>query len=856
MRLTLRNEISRTCGDIGLRRFLISGAIVSAGLLQSLNAQAIVFDMAPLEFSNRAACAELSTKPARSVFLQMDAFNAGKAGFAQGLIAQKSNPTEVPGDYAQMAVKDFRIWSTRLAVGIANDLLSGKLPLLPQDGSTPAIFQKTVESCLSRKDFLSCQGMNNFLADLWARSKMADPHWEQLGFASTDFFPQKIGKTAAIGCHIVRKFSALHSPLKTQTIEAGTITNIAMDAFKPEEHLDSCFSTAEGADPRFTTVQIDIARLAKDGDWDTLGFPFWHSLKLFMSWAWRYAPEYRQEFGPFEQVFTSLAYEDSVMLLPNGCRSIEMPRCDSQGLASDTMRAAKYLGMTSPAVDEVPQKPIDTLFTGKTPPVNSDVLGVFKANDASAWARDFKDKLSGIRFSMMKKLNTGIDKLQIITSLVEAKDLAKDIKIIQSDASYDKIETYLACMEFTLAKNDLYQDIFLEIQTLNQADELKSVLLSESGRSLDAYVAYYKTISETMEPFCKEMEKRGRLTSPMPTLYKSLREWAFDLVRPMERSMYLPQCALTPNIPECPQNLDKKYLVAHPKSSTGVSDEFTICKTSLECARTVLESLVSIVSVRRMAHAFLPTENVIASPDLFNTYAMPTACKLYDPWSKQRNSWKLFVADLGSALVYGATCGALKFQVLELPTSHVTGYKEISETNQSLYEPVMGKDPLKYVAGVDYAFLPGFSCGVAVANVIAADQQKYLPGYFSSLKVQNCKGDSSTDYTINRHPQLDPSMNKVISGMDKNVRETCFSCSIALTSVAKYSCVTPIVGQAVATGIGLFQGTMRLISNLSDKDNIIRAKVLDVDQVSQSFSDLQKITPKCHRKLKRGTTCH
>ena len=68
--------------------------ILGTVLLFSNTASAIVFNMAPLEFTNRAGCADLSTKPARSVFLQVDSFNAGKAGFAQGILAQKTQPKE------------------------------------------------------------------------------------------------------------------------------------------------------------------------------------------------------------------------------------------------------------------------------------------------------------------------------------------------------------------------------------------------------------------------------------------------------------------------------------------------------------------------------------------------------------------------------------------------------------------------------------------------------------------------------------------------------------------------------------------------------------------------------------------
>lgn len=839
---------------INFHKFIVG----TISLLLSAEVGAIAFNMAPLEFTNRAGCSALSTKPARSIFLQIDAFNAGKAGFAQGILAQRNQSTENPAVWAQKGANSFRLWSSHLAYEIMDAMRTGKLPLLNPDGTSPAIFNKAVEQCLNKKQFLSCPAMNNLLSEVWSRSKMKNPNWQEIGLTQKDFFPTALRTNSKIGCHIVRKYSSFHSPLKTQSVENGTITNIAIDSLTPEESLDSCFSTKEGKDPRFTTVQLDIANIEKDDDWDKIGFQFWHSFKLFYSWGWRYAPEYIQEYGDLKQSFSSIAFEDSVMLLPNGCRSIELPKCDTEGLNSDVMRAAKFLGATHPAISELPQKPIDILFSGKADPVNTDGLGLFKAENASAWSRDFKEKLSTLRFELQRKIITGMAKLQIIRSLVSPEELSKDINLILNDSSYDKTETYLACMEYTLAKNNLFNDIDAEILTLNNTKELQSVLLAESGKDLGKYIEYYKTVTNTMGQFCKALETQGRANAATnnPELLKSLNEWAFNLLRPAEKSSYSGQCLQNPTHPACPNNLDKKYLVTRPRHSNGQNgDEFTICKTSLECARTVLQSLVSIVSVRRYAHAFLPLDDIMKSPSLFNNFATPTACHLYDPWSKQRNSWKLFIADLGSALLQGATCGTIQSRILELPTNKVIGYKEIYDQDQISYQTETQHEATKYVAGVDYSFLPALSCGAAVSNTIINGQQESLPGYYAQLEVRRCDGKSETEYTVDRNITLDPTLNKIVK-TDKNTVQRCFRCTFGLTSIAKYACTVPLVGQVASAGIGLFQGVMRLISNLSDSDNIIKTSQLNIDQISESFEATQAKEISCHNKLKRGITCN
>jgi hypothetical protein len=242
------------------------------------------------------------------------------------------------------------------------------------------------------------------------------------------------------------------------------------------------------------------------------------------------------------------------------------------------------------------------------------------------------------------------------------------------------------------------------------------------------------------------------------------------------------------------------------------------------------------------------------SPDLFDTYANPTACHLYDPWSKQRNAWKLFVADLGSALLQGASCGAIRFNVLNLPTDNVISFKEIYENEKMSYEAVTKHESLKYVAGIDYGFLPGLTCGASVGNIIASGRSYSIPGQFAELEVKTCAASSTTDYKIDRNVNVDPSSGKVIR-TDQSISQKCFRCSFGLKEIAQNACIAPLVGQVASASVGLFQGIMRLISNLSDKNNIVKTDSLNIDQISESYKISQTMIPECHKKLKKGITC-
>jgi hypothetical protein len=48
---------------------------------------------------------------------------------------------------------------------------------------------------------------------------------------------------------------------------------------------------------------------------------------------------------------------------------------------------------------------------------------------------------------------------------------------------------------------------------------------------------------------------------------------------------------------------------------------------------------------------------------------------------------------------------------------------------------------------------------------------------------------------------------------------------------------------------------MRLVSNLSDTDNIVRTSQINIDQISESFGNSQTEKSSCHNRLKHGITC-
>lgn len=827
----------------------IVGLILIVASLTS-NTFALDFNLAPLEYNNRAACAALSNKPARSAFMLVDAFNAGKATYAESLKKNENHNAK-----AEEGVKLFRLMSTHLAVEIANKIMDGTLPLLPvnDEGSWKKYFEAS-KGCLEQNRLLTCPKMNDFLSDVWSRSHLSkkDADWGSLGATENDFWPKQL--KAKLGCRIVKKFSSFHSNINNAKPTRDVLQQIGIESQEPETFMDSCFAyDKEDKDTRFSTIQLDIADSSSDADWDNIGFRFWHTLKLYLSWGFRYAPEYQKEFGEYKRSFSSLAFEDSIMFMPNGCRSITIPQCNDMGLASDAMRAAKYLGMTHVAVSELPIKPIDVLFQGQAQSINNDEMGLFKAENADLWYKDFKDKLSNLRVNMVSRLNIGLTKLNIITYLLNVETLSKDLEELTKvdPETLDKNEIFLACMETSLIKNQFYDDIYQEIQKISETKELDQVLQVDMIEALPKYVDYFSKLTTTMGKLCKNFEERNLLRNATPKIYNSLNNWAFGVIRPAEKYNYTNQCLTNPKNVACPNNIDKKYITLEGK---GV----VVCKTALECSRIVLESMVNVVSVRRYAKAFLPLNETIQSPSLLNTYAMPLACKLYDPFALKNRAWKLFVADLASSVLYGATCGAFSFNLIEPKSEQVASLEAIQKDYITTYEAKMRKLPASYALDVNLGFLTGIPCSFGINNQPGMSQANYTPNnYYNGINLRYCKGKSEVISHVDN-----TAGNASIGDIKNNTYNACFQCginvrTIAASSAQAMSCFTPQawVGKAIIAGASIFQSSLRFFSNLHDENNIARTYEINVDQISKSMENAGVISKKCHHKLKKGFTC-
>jgi len=408
------------------------------------------------------------------------------------------------------------------------------------------------------------------------------------------------------------------------------------------------------------------------------------------------------------------------------------------------------------------------------------------------------------------------------------------------------------CFEYGLAKNQLFDDIYQEVLNIKKNGDLDSFIGIDSSKNLKNNVEYLVELQQSVQSFCKSAEKKGLLKIDQPEIHLSLNEWAYYVRHPREREKYDFRCNKEPGHIACPKNIDKKYLVTNIEND-GADKEIVVCKTSFECARTYLKGLVSIISVRRYAEAFLPLQDTISNPNLFNNYTMPTACGMYDPWAQKRATWKIFMSDMASALIYGGSCGALSLRMDGLGHKKVIQFDELHKKNVTLYKPVLRKEKMKWSVGSDFGFLMGVPCALAYGNSMDTNADRF--NVYNGVSLGVCKKNHNAKY------KTDTSTGRpVIIRTDSKTYAGCFRCTFSPSNVAKTFNAAKCIGSYPAraltlSGIGMIQAVMRLFNNLSDKDNIIRTQMVNMDQISKTFEDRGTIPKDCHKSLTKGFVC-
>ncbi|MFI5391550.1 MAG: hypothetical protein ACHQYQ_09325, partial [Bacteriovoracales bacterium] len=422
-----------------------------------------------LRFTNRARCALDSQKPTESVFLLVQNMEVAKGLYRMAKVTDNDS-TEL----TKMGIQVYRYAVVNLIKLIHQKLMNGQLPLLSVDTTeqnVPKGYAKISSLC---KSDAYCKDLDIYLENLWSISRAsANPAVVGKNLLAFDtfnlqnnFIPKLIAsENSNLTCYYLKKFSPFQAQLYGSKPTASVFEQMAKTSIARGEYLGDCFDIDEQKDLKVASFQLELPNI-KEKQWKNFGFDYWNSLKLYFSWAWRNAPEFENMAAPFADILRGVTIEESVMMVPNGCKSITPAKCDGEYVQLNAIRqfareSFKKQAIKTDVLSPIPEGPQDGMIDEPTPAVNRDILDMAHFDTAEAWMENFRDNLAKTRGIMKRKLLKSINFLNLSTTQLSVEKIVQQVnkkfeKIGLKSTGELLIPSTLTDQEKVDLKNDLY----------------------------------------------------------------------------------------------------------------------------------------------------------------------------------------------------------------------------------------------------------------------------------------------------------------------------------------------------------------------------------------------------------------
>ncbi len=776
-------------------------------------------DIETLRFTNRAQCAVDSDKAAQSIFLFADSYIVGKAANSHAKAIGAD-----PKNHATKAMRSFRETVQNLSLHILQSLQSGELSLLPRDQrpSSPnliSIWTTLQTKCLNEG---YCAELDHLLKPLWNSNSRSRP----LG--------------GEVSCNYVKSFDGLHAHLQASKPNADTLNNIARSALSKDPALTRCQSMTDSDDllARRFAIQWDILKqtTTQEKQWlNSTGFDYWHSYKIYMSWAWRNVDLMSFGAGSFGKLFKSLNLEESLLFAPNGCRSMTPPSCDQNYISTAALR--DFAKKANPDAGEaLPEGPADDLIRTPTPGVNDGSLGQAKAKDTDEWLEFFQKQMNGTSLQMKKRLHDGLNTLSIFTNKNTQESWIENLKneIKKNQNSPDAHQAlYVLCAEYNLAENQDFSFLREELQKYTRLASFEKYVPSFHKDKLARYHTYFTLLSGEILELCEEMHKDDFWPRNFEVDRQYYSDWFRDAMG-----------ALIPG----DTDLEAKPLprIPTPTSSIVLGNK-TFCNSSVDCARTFLQGMIDVHASTSYVDSMLPFREDLKDTPLFNPYAERKACKVYDPWFKTNKAIKELMVGLGNAALFSWNPAPL-FIEADFRPGQVVNLKEYIQNGKLKYNPEIKGKKVIITGGIDFGPLTGVPCRVAVANNARVNMgsRKFLP--LVGVNIQACK--SREDFALNVYSPSNINNDEELS------LKGCLNCYLNVEG-ATYTALALAEKAATGASVGfyLLRAAMRFFHTRSDPLNIPRDWSIDVNLVSQEYLRYKGIPKDCVGRLLKGKSC-
>ena len=751
-----------------------------------------VYTPGKMDFYNRSACAKKSLEPTRSVFLIIDNVNIAKSVYRLAKIRDLDTVATT-----NWGIEKFRYSLSSLIQITAAKILKGDLPLIKEE--------KLLKECEQG----NCFGLDHYLETNWIKS-------------GTISDAKQYSE-----CKVIKKFSTLNSNLTVSKPDRTLFEEMAKEIQSQGEFTTSCDNFDDLSQPEVALYQFDL----KDPkNFDEFGFDFWHSLKIYLSWAFRNSPEMKTLAEPFDYLFQSANLEEMVLFFSNGCQSIKPASCSEKDLSLDNLR---YLTETTGALDwsklesvrHVPDSSPLEQFSKPLPLLDEDILNLGEHASADEWVKNFRDNFVRTRGYNKIRLSRAVTNLSLITQNVSPgivnEKVLKDISELNPES---KQQLFYLCSEFSLAGDKDLSFIRKDLWRLKDLKIFDQVLKDLTESNLESFWKHFEELSSNINSLCQNLKQRSIWDEDFQLKKEGFSPWYQELV-------YEKSFNFTDDVTISSEKVSKPFL--------SIQKGNVICQDGIHCARLVLDSIMSLSAISHNLSALVPSSREVMSNNMANPYSSRMACGAYDPWAKRNTIIFDFFQDLAQTAVFGLLPTPV-YVGATLDPKRVVSFDTLIKEGQVYYDPNFNTKRLKLALIADLGPLTGIPCSVSISGSRLNPFQYYM---FNGISASTCKERTTTDVVVSSNSDVDS---------DKTYRQACATCAINLQTVASSA---SIINPIFRVSFFLIKGVVRLVSNLKDPHDLARDWSVSPNLVALSYRYQGEISKSCSKKLLKGKSC-
>ncbi len=800
-----------------------------------LNKKVNQVDLNNLRFTNRAQCALDSNKPTQSFFVVLDNVSLGRTlhRLASGL--EKDKETEV-----KQGISRFRYTVSTLISIVIEKMGKGLLPILHEDITKSGLSQyvNAVKNCQNRS--VECLTVNNYISKLWERSEKYTQYGLNLGALGLeyqDYLPKNtFGKNHKYSsCHYLKKFSPLEAHLQTSKPTRETFQSVGRLLGNVDQYITECSESVKYENLKVSTFQYDIRHL-NSNVWNKYGFDFYHSLKLYLSYAFRYTELSKKLAFPYGNLFSRVFLEESVFMISNGCKSFESPRCDSKSLSLGKLRMFtnkdQVETLASDFLKNVPSQPYQDLLDKPIVDVNNDILNFDQFESADKWSENFVAKSSKVRGFMKMRMINAIHSFRIIEKNLPVSNLTSLFSsFLSQSGEYKKSEMNYLCSEFIVATDKDFSLIEGDLKSLRKSAKYKKFFSQLGAKNLDQYLEYFLHLKTIIKAECDQLEKKNYWDGESVKDQSRHHSWYQELV--YKRKVL--QQTQTINREQLKLELPLISLKTY-NESRKMSD--VVCLDIANCSRLFLNGIVQMSKLFRYADSLLVLDNKIHSSHIANPYNERNACGVYDPWRKTRHTIYDFLFDLANTAMFGLLPSPV-YVSGTVDSKRVVSFDQLVKEGKVKYNPKFSQAKFNPAVLADLTWT-GIPCSVSISK---SDQNPFQYYMFNGISVGACKEKqrSQVEYISAGN-----------STEDGSQRTSCVSCAINLQTVSGVlSSINPVIRPIFL----LLKGVVRLVENIRDPYDIPRSWEADVNKVMMAYGKDGSLSKSCVRSLRKNKHC-